>query len=62
MRWLVVAAPALPVVLLAGFGVVLAAGHDGPGDADQGVGDGDRVSGFIPRRPATAVIAAYSVG
>src|SRR5262249_6550441 len=39
---LAVALVTLVVVVLAGVGVVLAAGHDRPGDADQGVGDRDR--------------------
>jgi hypothetical protein len=38
---LAVALVTLVVVVLAGVGVVLAAGHDGPGDADQDTGDRD---------------------
>src|SRR5436189_3314580 len=39
---LAVALVTLVVVVLAGVGVVLAAGHDRPGYADQGMGDRDR--------------------
>ena len=42
---LTVALVTLVVVVLAGVGVVLAAGHDRPGYADQGPGDRDR--GFL---------------
>src|SRR6266699_461501 len=42
---LAVALVALVVVVLAGVGVVLAAGHDRPGDAGQG--PGDRGRGFL---------------
>jgi len=45
---LAVAAIPLLVVVLAGVGIVLSAAEDRPGNADQGVGDGDRGLLLIP--------------